>query len=455
MIGTLDEILRIKRIPLKMSFAERVLYWTIVLTPLWWLLGIQPLFYPAIAIGLLIFSFDFDTLIRKPLPVCVWAWLAMALAMLWTAMLGLSDLGFNLTKVASTLVTFFKGYFLIFACLALPFWNRISPRLITRAIAWMAVGYLVTISIQLVLLAAGFDVRPLYPPLARLTPGNKLSLIVNFTAGLQPFFGIPLPRSSLYMGDPPIPGICGLLSFLICLGEPNPRLRGLALAGSFSALVVSQSRLAWVCFLIAIAIYSSFRNFLAREASLWLFSFTALLCSLKEWTLSDLLSKPLAVFHKARPASSTDREFVVRKTLEAWQESPWLGWGIAQDSANWYNYNITLGSFSSYAGVLYLHGIFGFTVFITALVATLVSYWKSATEGNLLSQRAIAGLVALSLFIHGLPLSWIAVHLWFFFVWLGAILSEVQEIASANAKKHGISKFSTKETQINLSKVSG
>ena len=431
MIRTIDGLLGLNRnFQLGMSLAERILYWTIVLTPLWWLLGLQPLFYPAVVLGLLVVSFDLDKLIRKPLPICAWAWLAMALAMLWTAMIGLGDVGFGLTRVAATLVTFFKSYFLIFACLVLPFWNRISPRLITRAVAWMAVGYLITILIQVVLLAAGIRIEPLLPPLASITPGSKLSLIVNLTAGLKPFFGIPLPRSSLYMGDPPIPGICGLLSFFICLGESNPRLRVLSLAGSFSALVISQSRLAWVSFVVALLVDASFRSFLARQTSLWLFSFTALLCSLKEWTLSDLLNKPLEIFYQARPESSTDREFVVRKTLEAWQESPWLGWGIAQGSAKWHTYSITLGSFSSYAGVLYLHGIFGFIFFIAALAATLWNFWKLAIEGSLFGQRAIASLVALCMFIQGLPLSWIAVHFWFFFVWLGANLAENQEKAS-------------------------
>lgn len=410
----------------KLSLAERILYFTIVLTPLWWLLGIQPLFYPAVVICLLAYSFDFDKPIREPLPICAWAWLAMSLAMLATALLGLSSVGFDLVKVASTLVTFFKSYFLIFACLSLPFWHKIDSRLITRAVAWMAIGYLVVLCLQLMLLLAGIKIGIFYPPLARFTPGNKLSLMVNLSASLKPFFGIALPRSSLYMGDPPIPGICGLLSFFICLGEPNSRLRNLALAGSLSALVMSQSRLAYLCFAIALVTNASFKSFFVRQVYLWFVASLALICSLWEWTLSELINQPLAIFNRARQASSTDREYVIQKTLEAWQESPWFGWGIVRGTANWYTYKIELGSFSTYAGVLYLHGIFGFIVFLIALGTTLASFWNFAVEGNLFCQRAIASLVALYIFIQGLPLSWIAVYIWFFLIWLGAILSETQ-----------------------------
>lgn len=409
-----------------LSFAERVIYWSIVLTPVWWLLGIQTLFYPAVVIGLLVISFDFDKLVRTSLPTSAWAWLAMAIVMLWTAMIGINNVGFEFTTVATTLVTFFKGYFLIFACLAIPFGDRLRVRVITRAVAWMAVGYLVTVVLQLIMIFLGIEIPPFFPPIAHLIPGNK-SLIVWLGAFFNPFFGIPLPRSMLYMPDPPIPGICGLLCFFICLGESNPRLRKFALAGSLAALLISHSRLAWVCLPFAILVHVSFRSFFARQASMWLFSITALLSSLLGITLTALVNIPLEIFHNARPSSSKDREFVIQKTMEAWQQSPWIGWGISQDTADWYTYEVTLGSFSTYAGVLYLHGIIGLIFFLAALGFTLSNFWQPAVEGNSLAKKAFATLLALYVFIQGLPLSWITVYIWFFFLWLGAILAEIEK----------------------------
>ena len=405
------------------SFAEKVIYWTIVLTPLWWLLGIQTLFYPAVIVGLLVIRFDWNRILEIPIPVAVWAWLAMAVTMLWTALFGLSDIGFDLMKTAATLVTFFKGYFLIFACLLLQFGTRIRVEVITRAVVWMAIGYLVVICLQLVMLYGGIKLRPIMPPLAKFTPGNPLSLVVKLTASWKPFFGITVPRSALYMPDPPIPGICGLLALIICCGEKQIRLRKLAIAGCIAAILISQSRLAWVCLPIAITVLATFHTFWARQMSLWLFSLTALFASFLELTFKELLQQPWAIFNKARPSSTTDRAFVVAKTLEAWRESPWLGWGITQDTANWYTYEIALGSFSTYAAVLYLHGVVGFIVFIIALATTLANVWQIALEDNILGKRAFAGLIVLYLFIQGLPLSWITVYIWFFFIWLGAIMA--------------------------------
>ena len=409
-----------------LSSAEKIVYWTIVLTPLWWLLGIQTLFYPVVVVGLLLVNLNFNKLTKINIPFAVWAWLAMAITMLWTAVFGLSRANYDLMEVASTLVTFFKGYFLIFACLLLPFVTSIRVQVIVRAVAWMTLGYLVLILFQLTLLFIGIQLPTFLSPLAKFTPGNSLSLAVKLTASQQAFFGITVLRSALYMPDPPIPGICGLLALIICWGENNPCLRYAAYASSVSAILISQSRLAWICLPIVIIVNTTFLNFWARQLSLWLFTLTALLSSMFELTIGDLLQKPWEIFNKARPSSTTDREFVVRKTLEAWQESPWLGWGIAHDTADWHTYQITLGSFSTYASVLYLHGIIGFMVFIVTLGCTLVCFGERALEGSISSKHAFAALVVLYLFIQGLPLSWIAVYIWFFFIWLGAIMVETE-----------------------------
>lgn len=415
------------------SFSEKVLYWSIVLTPLWWLLGIQILFFPTIAVGLLIHSFNFDKLFKVQVPNFIWIWLAFALVTLWATALGLVDVGFLPLRVAASLVNFLKGYFLIFACLFLPFWSRIRIKVVVRAVAWLAIGYGITAILQFVILTLGVWNEPIYPPLARLIPGDKLSLLVK-PAVYSPFLGIPLPRTSLYTADPPIPGVCGLLCFFICSTESNCRLRWLSITGSLIALLVSQSRLAWICFPLAFLIAASFRSRLAREGSLWGMAALFMVCAMLGITLVDLQQQALATFTEARAASSTDRAFVLAKTIEAWQERPWLGWGISQGTAKWYTYNIALGSFSTYIGVLYLSGILGLISLISALSSTLWHFWVLAIQGRHLAQLAFASFAALCIFIEGLPLSWMCVYFWFYFIWLGAILRETGSVIPTASK---------------------
>ncbi len=412
----------------KLSFSERVIYWTIVLTPLWWILGIQTLLYPIVVFFLLVVGFDMNKLIKESLPICNWAWLGMTLAALWTNILGLESIGFDILKTAATLFTLFKGYFLICACMTLPFWHRIRLGVITRAISWMSSSYLVILTIQFLILFAVGPQKSFLPPLARLIPGEKLSLMIKF-AVIQPFFGIPLPRTDLYTADPPILGVCSLLCFFICLGETNRNLRKFSLLGSLAALLVSQSRLAWVCFPLVWLIIYCFRSGLARQAYLWVISLTSLFAAVLSLSVQDLIASPLSTFNSARADSSKDREYVVSATIDAWKESPWVGWGIMNKTVTWGNgaFELPLGTFSSYAKVLYIHGIFGFLIFIIALVSTLCSFWQPAIRKNLICQRAFGCLVALYLLLHATNLTWMAIYFWFFFIWLGAILSEEQQ----------------------------
>jgi len=405
-----------------LSPSERVIYWTIILTPVWWLMGIQPLFYPAVMIGLLFIHFKLDTLIQKPFSIAVWAWLAMSIAMIWTAALGINDMGFNLQIALAAFVTFIKSYFLIFACLALPFFARVRVEVITRATAWMAAGFLVTIAIEVAMLFLKIGGSGYTPPLAALLPGDKGSLRVIFAA-FSTFLGVPLPRTVLYTPDPPILGICAVLCFLICLGETNKPLRNFALAGSFSALLVSSSRSALLCLPLVLLIGVCFKSGLFRQMSLWLTTLTLIGCSVLGLTFKELVEKPVEGFNQARSDSSAERALVVQRTLEAWQESPWIGWGVIRGKAYLYeDVYIGLGSFSTYSAVLYVNGIVGFVVLISAMALTLFAVYMPAIRGNTLCKWAFCGLIALYIALNATPLSWMAVNLWFFFAWLGAVM---------------------------------
>lgn len=406
-----------------LSRTEAVVYWTAILTPVWWLLGIQTLFYPAVIFGLLLPQFSWHKLMNVRLPTCVWAWAAMVLTAGITAALGLAQIGLPLVKIAASGVTLFKGYGLITAAFLLPFWVRVRLKVVTRAVTWMTAGYSIAIVLLFLLLFAGIWTEPIVPVLAKVIPGDKQSLHIT-PAAFQRFFGVLLPRTALYMPDPPIPGICGVLSFFVCWGESNKRLRALGWFGSLSALLVSQSRLAWLTFPMVVMIALCFRCFPARQTSLWGAALVNSFCAVLGISVADLAGQAKAVFTSARAESSSDRELVVGETIKAWLEKPLLGWGLPRGSVQWHIYDIVLGSFSTYASVLYLHGVVGFVVFLTALSTTLAAFLPGAWRGDAFCQRAFAAMFALCALIEGLPLSWVCVYAWFFFLWMGAVLVE-------------------------------
>ncbi len=152
-------------------------------------------------------------------------------------------------------------------------------------------------------------------------------------------------------------------------------------------------------------------------------------CAVLGLALQDLINAPLQTFNSARADSSKDREYVVNATIDAWKDSPWVGWGIMERTVTWGNgaFELPLGTFSSYAQVLYIHGLFGFIFFAIALISTVCSFWEPSVRGSRNCQKAFACLVALYLLCQATNLTWMAIYIWFFFLWLGSILSDVQQ----------------------------
>jgi len=413
-----------------LSSTERIIYWAIVLTPLWWLLGAQILLFPILGAWLFVVNFDLDKLLKASVPVSIWAWLAMSLAMVLTASMGLYSIGFPIAIAMAAIVTFLKSYFMIFAAMILPFLQKIRLRVITRAVVWLSIGYIVAMAILLGMLFLNLNPPPtppltvslIIPPLANVIPGRKDALAL-ILAEFQPFFGISLPRIALYTADPPILGACAVFSLLISLGESDRKLKWWAIAGCLIALFLCFSRIAWIALPCTFLIVYCFRKRWLGLSSLWTGAGLGLLAASLGLTIIQMFEQPMELFTEARAESSRDRALVVSRTIDAWLEYPWFGWGVIRGSVRWYIYDISLGSFSTYPAVLYLHGIFGFTIFMAALGLTLWDLWKSAKLGSITAQRAFAAVLVLCLMCNATPLSWMAVYFWYFFIWLGVILN--------------------------------
>lgn len=408
-----------------LSSWERWFLWLALLTPLWWLLGVQVVLYPLLICALLgaaVWHYGPS----RPLPRSAWGWLAMGLVMASTAFVGLGSVGFEPIKVAGQILAFLKGYFLIFACLALPFYYRLRVAVLRRIAVLLGILYLLTIVLYLGLYLGGFRPIGFSPIFASLTGSDALSVRVDIGMGSQAFFGVYLPRTVLFTADPPILGVSSLLLLCMVATEPDRYLRRAALAGVFAALLFSFSRASWLCLPLIGAVVLGMRSGWFSRLMLWLGAGVSLVCGLASLAPAELLGGSLDLFNSARSSSSQDRNRVIEKTLEAWQESPWIGWGVIQGSVHWHIYDIALGSFSTYAAVLYLHGVVGFVALVTAMALTL---WDSFTAAATTPEAiwACAALLSLYFTCAAEPLTWMTPVLWWFFLWVGAVLYEHAE----------------------------
>ncbi len=405
------------------SYPEAVIYWTALLTPLWWLLGVQVLLYPAVVVTLLVTGFSVEKLAKTPLPLSAWAWFAMALTMLMTTVLTFDRA--NFVQLVTLAIALLKGYFLIFASLALPFFQPLRSAVVTRAVAWMAAGHTLFLAITATLWFFHLP-GPDRPLLASILPDNT-AIALNL-AGSEKFLGLTLPRISGYTPDPPILGTCAVLFIFICLGESNRWLRQAALLGSFLGLIFSFGRTAWLALPIAIAVNLLFRLAIIPQIFLGAAAMASFIWGLLGVSLEEFFQGGVTQFNQVRESgasSSTTRTKVINRTLELWQESPWTGWGVIQHQVHLYdNAYMPATTFSTYSAVLYLHGAIGFLVFGLAMLATLWDVYEPSMRGDALAARACGSLVALYLMMGTTTLSWMAPFLWFFFVWLGTVIRE-------------------------------
>jgi hypothetical protein len=404
-----------------LSYTEAVIYWMALLTPLWWLLGVQVLLYPVVVSTLLVLGFSVDKLAKTALPLSAWAWFAMSLTMLITTVLAFERVDF--VQIATLTVALLKGYFLIFASLALPFFQPLRSAVITRAVAWLAASYSLFLAITTTLwfLHIPGISRPLF-----IVPGDT-TFAVNL-ASSEKFLGLTLPRISGYTADPPILGTCAVLYIFVCLGESNRWLRRAALLGSVFGLIFSFGRTAWLALPIAIAVNLLFRLAIIPQIMLGAAAMASFIWGLFAVRLEDFFQGGVTQFNQVRESgssSSTTRTKVIGRTLELWQESSWTGWGFIQHQVHLYdNVYMPATTFSTYAAVLYLHGAVGFVVFLLAMLATLWDVYEPSMRGDALAARACGSLVALYLMFGTTTLSWMAPTLWFFFVWLGTVIRE-------------------------------
>jgi O-Antigen ligase len=406
-----------------LSYTEVAIYWTALLTPLWWLLGVQVFLYPAVVITLLGAGLSVDKLAKTPLPLSTWAWFAMALTMLMTTVLALDGIG--LVPMATLTVALLKCYFLIFASLALPFFQPLRSAVITRAVAWMSASHTLFLAITTTLWL--FQIPGINKPLlASILPSDS-AFALNL-ASSEKFLGLNMPRISGYTPDPPILGTCAVLCFFICLGEPNRWLRRAALTGSILGLVFSFGRTAWLALPIALVVCLLFRLAIIPQLVLGAAAVASFSGGLFWANVEELFQGGTAQFNQARESgasSSITRTKVINRTLELWQESPWTGWGFIQHQVHLYeNTYMPATTFSTYAAVLYLHGAVGFVVFLLAMLATLWDVYEPSIRGDALAARACGSLIALYLMLGTTTLSWMAPFLWFFFVWLGTVIRE-------------------------------
>jgi hypothetical protein len=346
--------------------AERVVFWTITLVPLWWILGIQILVYPLVG-GYLLFRSWYRP---HPVPLLVgWhLWcgyiIAWLVSLLMNLALGVAEVGRSLNALGAILGVWVLTVAVWYAMRRL----RVRFQVVVRAACIVGLCQLIAVVIgegYLRLTGSILETRSLvtllWPSIpARVFFEAKLYGLDRIAWEVDP---VLVPRLLSFYYWSPLAGTMSLILSQIALTEENRFWRWVGLIGAVLTLRFSAARMAQLAFGVATLISLWFGSRWGRRIMNWL-------------AIPIAAASPFLIggftwyLFNYRRDSFTLRREMYREAFEAFLESPFLGYGAQGHSRITHH---PLGSHSQVISTLYQTGAIGSALLILAWIAIAVA----------------------------------------------------------------------------------
>lgn len=390
-------------------FAEKLVFWTIALVPLWWILGIQVFVYPVVGWYLLYRSFQRPS--RVPLPFgwqmwCLYAgvWLLAIVINLWT---GGAELGRSITATGSITGVWLLTVAVWYAVRRL----NVRYRVIVRAICIVGICQLAVAGLGEIYKQLTGGIPETQSLLITLVPSMPADIF--FEARLYNYEQLdwdaePVTRlRSFYYWAP----LAGTMSIFVCMGswvERDRLLRWLSIAGGLITILLAAGRAAQVGIVLAafITIWLGSRE--GRRALLWCAPVLGLASPI-------IISKLYDYFFNYRSDSTSGRLALYQETFQAFTRSPWIGFGAQGRSQV---LDVPLGSHSQLYSTLYQTGLIGCFVLAVAWLAVSFSIYRLVRQQPSLSPT-LGAWAGLSLAMLTGELAAASVTIFVFAAWLG------------------------------------
>lgn len=348
-------------------FAEQVVFWTISLVPLWWILGVQLLVYPLVGWYLFYRSLQRPRQVSVPFGWQMWAvyigvWI---ISLLINLALGTAAVGRSTTTVGSIFGVWTLTAIVWYAMRRL----SIRYRPVVRAICIVGACQLIAVIVGQTYLVATGSLLQTHSAIATLVP--SIPAKVFFDAALYGYDELgwdvdPVPRlKSFYYWFP----LAGTMSIFICMAAINERNRlwqMLAWLGGLATIWFAAARAAQVGIVLAILLAVWFGSRLGRKV---------LLSSLIPIGLFSpiIVTELYKYFFVYRSDSGAARLALYQETFKSFLQSPLLGYGTHGHSKI---LEVPLGSHSQIYSTLYQTGVLGSFILAIAWIGMIVALLK-------------------------------------------------------------------------------
>lgn len=353
------------------NFEEKVVWYTILGTYLFYFMGILYFVPSLVAWGLTLYlgkklwqqTRSTSTEAQIKIPWIIWIWFGAMGAMLISLVIAHFDFDLGSATLLKSTLGWARGWAL-WALLPLLGCLSIRPQLIYRAICILGLQSLIIFPF----FVAGFLL---------FLPSPLYTVPWNVFGGPPAAFAI-----SLYTIDPenrliriglfaPWAAAIGYVSsvfFPLSLAETNRWWRSIGIAAAVLMAVISGSRLA-VLALPTTWLATQILSRLSRPSVLIGLSGVSLGAGLAAPQLINIAQAFIAQFRSFRSSSSKLRATLDNIALQRWPEAFWTGHGTVERGPLLVQF-MPIGSHNTWVGLLFVRGLVGFLALLVAMVAT-------------------------------------------------------------------------------------
>ncbi|MBD2304830.1 O-antigen ligase family protein [Chroococcidiopsis sp. FACHB-1243] len=396
------------------NFEEKVVWYSLIGTYIFFLLGAQYVVIPAIAWLLTLYvckklwiqterTLEEEKIV---IPLSIWIWLISIIIMGLGMIVGHVDFELGLFKIIASTANWARRWslwalFPLISCL------NIRPALIYRAVCILCLQSLVIIPIAYILIALNI------PDSAYISP-------LKFLGGGPMYYAISLHsfdidtnqvRLSLFAPWAPALGLVANIYFLLAREEQNKKWRWIGIISCIAMIVLSVSRSAILCLFIIpfLTLFIKKINQPLVHVILGISSFFGAVFASLAIELLELFEK---LFNSSRASSSKVRKTLSDMALYKWEkEAPIWGHGATEEKGPIIVASMPIGSHSTWSGLLYVQGLVGFIAFIFPLLWSFIDLLMKA-QRNKIAEIGLSILLVLFIFTFSENISDLAYIYW-------------------------------------------
>lgn len=379
------------------NFPEQVIWYSIVGTYAFYLIGGIYIIIPAIAWILFFYlckklweQNDTTPANKKiHIPVMVWIWVGGMLLEELALIMGHIDFDLGLLALIKSSIGWAKGW-AFFAIFPLVGCLQIRPQLLYRAAC--------IVSLQ-TLVFAPFFILAYFIHLPEVVYISPLKIV----GGPGPeffefrFFEIDPdngePRWRLFTPWAPALGFVANIYFIFSLYEKDKRWRWCGIVGSIFMCLITASRLG-ILNLPVVSITAWVLSRLSQPIFLILVGFTSGLAAIFASPAIEAATAFIDKVKSSRASSTEVRGALARIALNRFEEAPIWGHGVVERGPHLVQFMV-IGSHSTFYGILFIKGIVGFIGFVAPLLLSFVDLLIKAQK----SETAKVGLSIVLLLI--------------------------------------------------------